>query len=776
MFYLLFFFLSLKLLPIPVYAQNDRQKSAELDSLRRVIFTTRQDTIRVSTMNEVSRYFWSELSRYDSSLVYSRAAYSISERIGFQRGIAMALTNIAIVYSQQGNYGTAIEHYMKALRIYEELGDKETIATSLNNIGNVFWNQGKFGEALEYHFKTLRIREELGNKKGIAISLNNIGLVHWNQGKYSEALEYYFKSLKIYEELGNKVSIASLLNNIGITYWSMGKYTEALVNYFKSLQIRQELGNKGGVARSLNNIGETYYKQGKYNEAREYYFKSLRIKEELGDKSGTIRSFNEIGKVYCSEGKYDSALFYSFRSLHLADSIGAKPQKKEALEALAAAYDSLGQHKRALEYHRQFVALKDSLVNAESLEKTAKLREGYEAEKREQQIVLLNKDKDLLTKEKALQESELERRSIDLARSRAEQELQHKSILLLSNEKDLRELTVSRQEAELSAAHARDEQNKQALALAQSERDLQRAELQRRNVIQWSLAGFLVLVAISTVWLWWLNRQKLRANKKILKQQQVLEEQAIEIEAANKELQSTNIELDEANRMKTQLLSMAAHDLKNPLGVIIGYSDIILFDTPEDSDTGKYVHDIQSAAYRMNKLISDLLDSAAMEMGNITLELDEVLLPVLVSTIAARYEYNAAQKGQQILMETVDDIAILADVARLEQVFDNLVSNAVKYSPHGKTIRLRAKKINTIARFEVQDEGPGMSEEDKQKLFGFFQRLSAEPTGGESSNGVGLAIVKKIVDLHKGRIWAESELGKGTTFIVELPISRQILS
>ena len=295
-------------------------------------------------------------------------------------------------------------------------------------------------------------------------------------------------------------------------------------------------------------------------------------------------------------------------------------------------------------------------------------------------------------------------------------------------------------------------------------------------MIQWSLAGFLVLVAISTVWLWWLNRQKLRANRKILKQQQVLEEQAIEIEAANKELQSTNIELDEANRMKTQLLSMAAHDLKNPLGVIIGYSDIILFDTPEDSDTGKYVHDIQSAAYRMNKLISDLLDSAAMEMGNITLELDEVLLPVLVSTIAARYEYNAAQKGQQILMETVDDIAILADVARLEQVFDNLVSNAVKYSPHGKTIRLRAKKINTIARFEVQDEGPGMSEEDQQKLFGFFQRLSAEPTGGESSNGVGLAIVKKIVDLHKGRIWAESELGKGTTFIVELPISRQILS
>ncbi|MBD1208396.1 MAG: tetratricopeptide repeat protein [Ignavibacteria bacterium] len=755
---------------VPLIAQTIIQTSAQADSLRRVIAIAKHDTTRIYAMNALVYYFFYHNNYFDSALVMGHSALEIAKRSNFRVGMANAMNNIGEVLARQREYMKGLDYIFQSLRISEDIHYKSGIAASQRLIGFVYLNTAKYSEALDYLFQALRLNEELGNKLEAAKTFNNIGSVHSLMGKHSQALEYLFKALRIYEEMRYSFAAIITLQSIGFHYGNLGEYAKAIEYQLKIIRIAEEEGETNILAGCLDQIGKNYNRMGEYKLAQPYLFRALNLAGEQ------VFILNHIAASFRGQGKYDSALVFALRALAVADSFHIPVHTKQALEELSIISDSLGRHKEALMYYKRYVAVKDSLVNLENLNKVAQLREAYEAEKREQQIALLSKDKDLLTKEKALQESELERRSIDLARSRAEQELQHKSILLLSNEKDLRELTVSRQEAELSAAHARDEQNKQALALAQSERDLQRAELQRRNVIQWSLAGFLVLVAISTVWLWWLNRQKLRANRKILKQQQVLEEQAIEIEAANKELQSTNLELDEANRMKTQLLSMAAHDLKNPLGVIIGYSDIILFDTPEDSDTGKYVHDIQSAAYRMNKLISDLLDSAAMEMGNITLELDEVLLPVLVSTIAARYEYNAAQKGQQILMETVDDIAILADVARLEQVFDNLVSNAVKYSPHGKTIRLRAKKINTIARFEVQDEGPGMSEEDKKKLFGFFQRLSAEPTGGESSNGVGLAIVKKIVDLHKGRIWAESELGKGTTFIVELPISRQILS
>ena len=104
-----------------------------------------------------------------------------------------------------------------------------------------------------------------------------------------------------------------------------------------------------------------------------------------------------------------------------------------------------------------------------------------------------------------------------------------------------------------------------------------------------------------------------------------------------------------------------------------------------------------------------------------------------------------------------------------QQVIENLVSNAVKYSPPGKAIRVHVHRDTALARCEVQDEGPGLSESDKARLFGTFARLSALPTGGEQSTGLGLSIVKKLVESMKGRVWCESELGKGATFIIEFP-------
>ncbi len=264
-------------------------------------------------------------------------------------------------------------------------------------------------------------------------------------------------------------------------------------------------------------------------------------------------------------------------------------------------------------------------------------------------------------------------------------------------------------------------------------------------------------------------------NKELTLRQDLLETQAVEIEIINTSLQELNVdltiantELDEANRFKTQMLSIAAHDLKNPLSAIIGLAEIASYDIPPDNAAYPVLRQVQTTAERMNKLIKDLLDSAAMELGNIVLHKHELSLSMLVIGIAERYQYAAAAKHQHIELAVPEDITLFADYDRLAQVFDNLISNAVKYSPQSKTIVVRLMQRDTVARVEIQDEGQGLSAEDQSKLFGFFQRLSVQPTGDESSNGVGLAIAKKIVDLHGGRIWCESEPGQGATFIVEL--------
>jgi signal transduction histidine kinase len=238
------------------------------------------------------------------------------------------------------------------------------------------------------------------------------------------------------------------------------------------------------------------------------------------------------------------------------------------------------------------------------------------------------------------------------------------------------------------------------------------------------------------------------------------------------ELKDTNAELEEANRFKTQMLSIAAHDLKNPLGQIIGYAHLAEMELGNNDAVASMLHNLHRSADGMLSLVNNILDSASMELGKIHIVTEPFSLTFLLTGVYESYVYPASQKEQTILPDIKEELYMDGDAARLRQVFDNLLSNAVKYSPMGKRIWVRAFSSGDHVRVEIQDEGPGLTEDDRTKLFGFFQRLSAQPTGGESSNGVGLAIVKKIVDLHGGHIWVES--GKGATFIIELPMGEKI--
>jgi signal transduction histidine kinase len=182
----------------------------------------------------------------------------------------------------------------------------------------------------------------------------------------------------------------------------------------------------------------------------------------------------------------------------------------------------------------------------------------------------------------------------------------------------------------------------------------------------------------------------------------------------------------------------------------------------------------------MLDIITNLLDVNKIESGLVNLVIQPVNLDVLDEVIE-EYQDRAAHKGiilhyrhSQKRESMEESVSVLADKQYLHQILDNLVSNAVKYSPHWKNVWVRVMyrtdaSGRRFGRIEVQDEGPGLSEEDKQKLFHKFARLSAQPTGGENSTGLGLSIVKKLVGMQNGNVWCESILGQGATFIVELP-------
>jgi signal transduction histidine kinase len=232
-------------------------------------------------------------------------------------------------------------------------------------------------------------------------------------------------------------------------------------------------------------------------------------------------------------------------------------------------------------------------------------------------------------------------------------------------------------------------------------------------------------------------------------------------------------ELSRLNEEKNEFMGIAAHDLRSPLGTIQGFSDLLL-DDPEMAreEREDFTRRISDAATRMSEMVQNLLDANRIERGEMKLNLAPTELSAPLSGVVEAYRPRAAAKQQSVhLQKEAPPVTVLVDPSVLVQVLENLVSNAVKYSPPGKDIFVRMKKLPDAVRCEVQDEGPGLSAEDQKKLFGKFARLSAKPTGGEHATGLGLSIVKKMVEAMNGRVWCESEPGRGALFIVQFPTS-----
>jgi signal transduction histidine kinase len=248
-----------------------------------------------------------------------------------------------------------------------------------------------------------------------------------------------------------------------------------------------------------------------------------------------------------------------------------------------------------------------------------------------------------------------------------------------------------------------------------------------------------------------------------------LYQQSHEIERTNEQLQAQNERLVQLDIEKNEMLGIVSHDLKNPLGAVRNFGDLIRSGLLDSSQIQEIAGQIVSISNRMLELVKNLLDINRLESGSFQMQLVSLNVePFLESAI---WQYTAHCEAKNITVHFRNDAQesfVQADEPALTQVLDNLLSNAVKYSPHGKKIFVKMKSRKEAVRIEIQDEGPGISAEDMKKIFGKFARLTAQPTGGEHSNGLGLSIVKKMVELMNGNVWCESEFGKGATFIVEL--------
>lgn len=241
------------------------------------------------------------------------------------------------------------------------------------------------------------------------------------------------------------------------------------------------------------------------------------------------------------------------------------------------------------------------------------------------------------------------------------------------------------------------------------------------------------------------------------------------------ELKERTVELERLNQEKNQFLGIASHDLKNPLGNILMLFQLMQSSGGNALPMSDFMGIIDRSAKKMLSIINNLLDVNRIESGALRVEQEHTSLKELLAHVVDSFSAAARAKSIAIEMHGPEqDVLLSTDPMLLSQVLDNLVSNAIKYSPKEKTVHLFLEpESEGNVLIQVQDEGPGFSDADQAKLYQKFARLTAQPTAGEVSTGLGLSIVKRLVEALQGEITLESQPGQGSKFTVSLPYTQQ---
>ncbi len=593
---------------------------------------------------------------------------------------------------------------------------RRAIANSLLNQGICRNQLAEYGNATELLKQAFDLYESLKDFEGSAQSANNIGLVYKNLGDFPVAMEYYHRSIFLAEQIGFRRCLMGTLLNIGNVYFILGDYVRALEQYERSLLLNDEIGHTQTKGFQLSNIGSVFSQMGDYKQALEYFEQSLSIYENLSDIVGEAHVHLNIAATLKELNDLETATFHAEKGLAQSKKTGRKASLVLSLNVLGTVVAATKRHAEALELFREALAMSRAELYTQG-EMTSLAEIG-------KVLGLIGEtDEAVATLEQALALAET---------GQMKQEINQYHKLL----SDVYERSGQH---ELSLRHYK--------LYHTIEREVVNEETTKKTM------------ALQT----W------HASEQALKEAEIHRLKNVELLEANTKLQALNKE-------KSEFLGIAAHDLKNQLSSII-LSAGIVEKHPEKfkpEELRRQMSQIGVTAEHMREIILNLLDVNLLETGKIDLALSSFNLGSLCVSVVKHYFQRAAEKGIEIIYEDQEEpICAWADNAFTQEVLENLLSNAIKFSPRGKRVWLDIARINNKVRICVKDEGPGLTKEDQRDLFGKFARLTAKPTAGEHSTGLGLWIVHKLVDVMKGRVWCESSPGNGAEFIVLLPAARE---
>ena len=324
----------------------------------------------------------------------------------------LTLTEIAGNYYDLGNYEKAIAYSFRAKKIADSLHYKFGQQSALNNLGNSYLDRGEIKKALECHIQVLKLREELGLKIGIAYSNLNLGNIYFRVGEEDKALQCYGESVKILYGIGDTLRVATCLSNMGSIFSNKGKVKEAEAYYLKALAIKKRYKDADGIAEIYSNLSIILMDAGKFNQALEYAFQTIPLYGVSGSKLGKAISYSNIGDIYEHMGDLINAIKYQEIALELAKEMKTSYMLETCYQLLASAYSKKNDYKNAVMYAELFSQIRDSVMNSENSKQITEMQTRFETGKKEKEIELLQKDKNIRDLEISKRESSINRQRI----------------------------------------------------------------------------------------------------------------------------------------------------------------------------------------------------------------------------------------------------------------------------------------------------------------------------------------------------------------------------
>jgi signal transduction histidine kinase len=550
-----------------------------------------------------------------------------------------------------------------------------------------------------------------------AKSLFFIGLCNELLSNYPEAVKYLWEAIKLSSSIGEKKITADALNCVGIIHDNLNNYSKSLKIYFRALKIYEELKLEKNAGIILSNIGLIYTNINDYKNALKYYLQALDIAEELNDEESLLISNINLGLTHKLLGNYTDSENFLDDAVKIAERKNDLKRKSIALELMADAKAETGDYSGARNKYSESLMikseLKDALGSASVLIILAEI--DFKENKTQDAKENLFKALEIFEEQKNKKQIYRIHRMFSLIYEKENDIVRAYKHFKLSHEKEMEYIM---EESEEKAENIRAQQE---IEQVQQESEIQRL----RNV---------------------------------------------ELAKALDEVKQLNISLKELNNEKNEFMSIAVHDLKNPLQSILSSARLLKksVELPE-SETGELTSNIISQTGRMFALIKKLLDHNAIEEGNIKIKKTAFLTGELCAELINNFKEQAESKEIKLFYENrAENLELFADRDILYEILQNLLSNAVKFSPKGRNIYLLASVSSGRINFQIKDEGPGFTEKDREKIFTKFARLSAKPTGGENSTGLGLSIVKKLAEFIGAEIKFDSAVNEGTEFIISL--------